>query len=383
MTSRAARPLLLVLALLLTTGFSAPPPPPDTEIDWRDLLVRAAQSAEDLTYVGESLSITYEGAEASVSTFFVRSGGNGRISVVDEERYAVHLGPEGGNLADHQRGWFFPLPATAPGGQGLGPLEEKYHVDVLPSERLLDRPSTPLEIRRRSDGQVVEKLWLDDASGLLLRRESYVADGEIAAPAGSEAVGRRGDDRQLLRMVTYLKLDLEPDARTDTSGRPSRAIAAPEVPPAPDRMRIGRTGQEALLLAGWVIPKELPGGYVKRGAFAVTAQSSQPLQLTYSDGLYTVSLFEQRGSLDVASLPPGAQITEAHGFPAYTWPGAVPRRVVWEANGTTWSVVGDAPAQDYDAIVSSLPGPQAVADPLADRLSRGLGRLWSWVSPWS
>ena len=332
---------------------------------WRAVLDRAAQMAEQRAYVGESMWVTYEHGVASVSTFLVQSTGGGEITVADRTRYAVRLGADGGSLADHERGWFFPLPAAdlAKAHKGLDRLASKYDVQVLSSESLLDRPSTRLQILRESDGELVERLWIDDASGLLLRRETYDGEGE------------------LLRMVAYLKLDLRPDGRSVEGVHATRGQRPAQERREQDVTEVDDVGRAALRDAGWTIPDALPGDYATEGSYAVSAGETQPLQTVYSDGLYTVSLFEQRGSLDPTTLPEGAQITSAYGFPSYTWPGAVPTRVVWEAGGTTWSLVGDAPPDQMREIITALPRP--VPDGFFPRLGRGFGRLWSWVSPWS
>ena len=353
-------------ALVLTATPAAAAQSPDDR-KWRALLDRASQAAEELPYVGESLWVTYTDGQPSVSTFVVQSSGTGEISVTDRSRFAVLLGDDGGGLADHERNWFFPLPAAdlAKAHKGLDRVAEKYDVEIVKGERLLDRPCTRLEITRQADDQLVERLWVDRATGLLLRRDTY-----------------QGEDT-LLRMVAYLELDLQPNARRPareevraTRGqRPSQERKNQEVTEVDDE------GRAALRDAGWHVPEELPGDYVTEGSFAVNAGDSQPLQTVYSDGLYTVSLFEQRGDLEVASLPAGAEITSAFGFPAYTWPGAVPQRVVWEAQGTTYSLVGDAPPTELRAMAAELPQPEP--DRFFDRIRRGFGRLWSWVSPWA
>jgi hypothetical protein len=333
---------------------------------WRGVLDRATQAAEKRAYIGESLWVTYDDGEPSVSTFMIQSSGDGEISVADRTRYAVRLGEDGGSLADHERGWFFPLPAAdlAKAHKGLNRLETKYDVEIVGREQLLDRPCRRLEITRQRDGQLVERLWVDDTSGLLLRRETYA-----------------GED-QLLRMVTYLRLDLDPSAsRLGEDVRATRGQRPGQVRREQEVLEVDDHGRAALRAAGWVVPEELPGGYVTNGSFAVSAEQTQPLQTVYSDGLYTVSLFEQRGSLDPATLPDGAELSERYGFATYTWKGAVPQRVVWEAAGSTWSLVGDAPPDEFSAMIRSLPAPQKVG--FGDRMRRGLGRLWAWVSPWA
>ena len=363
----ARRRLATVIAVTVAMVLPVAGPAAAARSDrWRGVLDRAAQAAEKRAYIGESLWVTYEDGEASVSTFMIESTGDGEISVADETRYAVRLGDDGGSLADHERGWFFPLPAAdlAKAHKGLNRLEAKYSVEIVGREQLLDRPCQRLEITRRSDGRLVERLWVDDTSGLLLRRETY---------AGAD---------QLLRMVSYLKLDLDPSAtRTETDVRATRGQRPGQVRREQEVVEVDEAGRSALRAAGWVVPEELPGGYPTDGSFAVSAEETQPLQTVYSDGLYTVSLFEQRGSLDPSTLPEGATISDVYGFPTYTWKGAVPQRVVWEAGGSTWSLVGDAPPDDFAAMVRSLPAPEH--DGFGDRMRRGLGRLWAWVSPWA
>lgn len=357
----------LVLALLLGFALVASPAEgAERTRAWRAVLDGAAQAAEERAYTGESLWVTYENGVPSVSTFLVQSTGDGEISVLDRTRYAVRLGDDGGSLADYERGWFFPLPAAdlAKAHKGLNRLEAKYAVDIVGREHLLDRPSTLVEITRREDGALVERLWVDDESELLLRRETYA-----------------GQDN-LLRMVAYLKLDLDPEApRGDAPLRPSRGQRPGQERREQAVLEVDELGRAALRDASWVVPEQMPGDYAIDGAFALSAEDTQPLQTVYSDGLYTVSLFEQRGRLDPATLPEGHTITNEYGFEAYTWQGAVPHRVVWEAGGATWSLVGDAPPEEFAAIVASLPSPQP--DRFADRIQRGFGRLWSWVSPWA
>ena len=373
MTPRARRLLagvaaagLLFVASPAVAATHAPPTPADDR-QWRVLLDRAAQAAEKTAYVGESMWVTYEDGEPSVSMFMVHSSGNGDISVADRTRFAVRLGNDGGSLADHERNWFFPLPAAdlARAHKGLNRLDEKYDVTVLGTERLLDRPCVRLEIVRSSDERLVERLWIDQESDLLLRRETYA-----------------GEDT-LLRMVSYQRLDLNPQARVGAadSVRATRGQRPSQTRQEQQVAEVDENGRDALRAAGWLVPSELPGSYATEGSFAVSAGDTQPLQSVFSDGLYTVSLFEQRGSLDPSTLPEGAVISGDFGFPAYTWPGAVPQRIVWEAEGTTWSLVGDAPPDELRAMAMELPQPES--DGFFDRIGRGLGRLWSWVSPWS
>lgn len=357
--------LAVVLLSLAGPAVAAPAKGPR---EWRWLLDRAAQAAEDRAYVGETMWVTYDEGVPSVSNFQVESSGDGAISVSDKTRYAVRLGTDGSGLADHERGWFVPLPAAdlSKAHMGLSRLEEKYAVTVTGTDFLLDRRTISLEIERRADGELAERLWVDDASGLLLRRETY--DG--------------GD--KLVRQVSYLSLDLDPDRPPRDGSTVERASRGQRPSMTRRSQEVAEVDEDALAVlreAGWTVPASLPGGYRPDGSFAVTSEDSQPLQIVYGDGLYTVSLFEQRGRIDLSSLPPGAELVNDLGFPAYEWPGAMPQRLVWEADGTTFSLVGDAPPAEFEQIAAALPRPEP--DDLASRLRRGLRRLWSWMSPWA
>jgi len=338
-----------------------PRPAPDAD-GWRPVLQRAWEASQERRYTGEALWIVWADGDPHVALSRVLRDRD-TLTVSSPDDFTVRLGEEGGDMVDHRQGWLTPLPPVDSGrpDAALRALEEKYEVALAGEDRLLDRPCTRLEVRRRGNGSLRERLWVDDDSGLVLRRESY-------------------EGSRRLRLVAYLSLDLRPgtaaragiraarDDDGDSLERRSRAIT-----PVDDR------ALTALREAGWTVPPSLPGGYEPVGVYAVDGSDSQPLHLVYRDGLYTVSLFQQQGRPDWASLPDGAQPADDLGWPAYEWAGAVPQRLVWEASGTTFSLVGDAPPREFVAIARSLPRPQAPT--LPHRLRRGLARLWEWVSP--
>lgn len=364
--------VLLVGAVPLLAGPAAARASEDASA-WLEVLERAAEAARGTRYHGETLLVGRDGERSTMAKTQVRNTPEGGLEVGLAKGMRVRIGSDGGGLLDGGDRTVVPLPAVGFGaGDDFDRMRDKYDVTVAAADRLMDRLCTVVEIRRREDGALRERLWIDEESGLLIRRETF--DG------GEEPV----------RLATYLSLDLDPEPVL--GGEAGEIQAPPEsyeiAAEASDTAVTGGRGMEpvdarglsALREAGWAVPPALPDGYAPIGAYAVDAGASQPLQLVYGDGLYVVSVFQQSGAPDWASLPEGAQRVAALDFPAYEWPGAVPPRLVWEAEGRTFSVVGDAPTADLVALASALPQPEPPG--VLERLRRGLGRLWSWVTPW-
>ena len=95
--------------------------------------------------------------------------------------------------------------------------------------------------------------------------------------------------------------------------------------------------------------------------------------LEYSDGLYVVSLFVQRGTL--AADMPGWQPVRMAGQQAYV----SGHSVTWAAGGLVYTMIADAPPQTVSEVVGTLtpghsPGPFG-------RLLRGFGRLARLLNP--
>jgi hypothetical protein len=368
--------LVLALPLLLS---SARPAHAGARVAWEDVLARARAASRGSVHEGEMLIATF-GAEQHAQLVEVSAGGGATTTTMPDDR-RVRLSARGGELRDPAEGFTLPLPPITARAAAPRQLTAKYDIDVAAEEELLGRPCTRLDVRTRG-GELRERLWVDDRAGLVLRRETYQGD-------------------ELLRLAVYLRLGLDtPPARSPrraglvAAGAPGSSTAADATPapmpsgtapPMEERQQgvatLTEEGLDALLAAGWEIPDALPSGYAADGAYVVAGEAASPLQLVYSDGLYTVSLFQQAGAPDPGSLPAGGQEVDDAGGVAWSWSDAVPLRRVWEAEGTTWTLVTDAPPGDVQQIVAALPrhrdrGPSA-------RLRAGLGRLWSWVSPWS
>ena len=124
---------------------------------------------------------------------------------------------------------------------------------------------------------------------------------------------------------------------------------------------------------GWPLPATLPGGLPLYEAASAKIAGNEVADLEYSDGLYVVSLFVQRGIL--AADMPGWQPVSMMGQQAYV----SGHSVTWAAEGFVYTMIADAPPQTVDEVVGMLtPGN---SPGLFDRLLRGFERLARLLNP--
>jgi sigma-E factor negative regulatory protein RseB len=102
------------------------------------------------------------------------------------------------------------------------------------------------------------------------------------------------------------------------------------------------------------------------------------LHLTYTDGLSIVSVFQQRGHLDVGGLD-GFHPAQVGAAKVYVQDG-VPYRATWSAAGIVYTVVGDAPDEVAEGIMAAFPH-EATSTGVMARLTSGVGRVASWFNP--
>jgi len=103
------------------------------------------------------------------------------------------------------------------------------------------------------------------------------------------------------------------------------------------------------------------------------------LQLSYSDGLSTLSLFVQRGWLDG---DPAGTARSLDGGTVWVEQGA-PERVVWSGGEFTWTLVSDAASETVTEAVTALPHQLSVVDDdgVPERVWRGMARVGGWLNP--
>ncbi len=157
-------------------------------------------------------------------------------------------------------------------------LRANYILQVVPQAKTwADRKAFVVTITRKADRTPARRLWIDAASGVVLKRESYREDGKLALT------------------VAYSDINFHvplPRAVFDLSALASRpgVRQIEEKPSAETTQPLASVGK---LLGGKAVAPGSLAGYQLVSA-ALAGSGARPLlHLRYSDGLNLVSLFEQ------------------------------------------------------------------------------------------
>lgn len=366
-TARGAAALVLVVAVavgLPTAGVAADlipsgggpvadgwpvagAPGPDPRIGWpigppwggptpAELLARAPGAVAEVSFRGE----------LEVSWTDGRSRRSLTVPVVDEsgvlwmgERRAVGSGPVRLLRASHgdwETLWSEAVPAGSEPDAGA-----KYRLVAAGPTVVAGRAATVVDVVLLSDSTVRERVSIDDGTGLVLRRDELDAGGRVT------------------RSVAFRSIS---------------DLVAGEGAPPPSLPRSGRAGPARRPVAEvprpYHAPAEVGHGFVLVDRLL---RSDGTVQLFYSDGVFGVSVFQERGRLDWSALPPGGGRIGAVGRPVRAYHTSGGTTVVWEAGGVVYSSVTDAPVSEIAPILASFPrstGRRSVWGRVADLVLR-------------
>lgn len=208
---------------------------------------------------------------------------------------------------------------------GPSPLD-KYRLTVEPGPDVAARPTDMLAVALVGASRPRERLFVDRASGLLLRRELLDSHGNP------------------YRSVAFT---------TITTGA---TIVAAAVGGTPKATRSREPAPARHLKAPYKLKSRIGSGYRRVGAY----KAGGVVQQYFSDGLHGLSVFEQRGHLKstakglVGETGSGRQV-EIAGRTMRAYSASVGEAVVWESDGVVYTAVTDAPWSDLAAAVRDLP----------------------------
>ena len=230
-------------------------------------------------------------------------------------------------------------------------LARHYDLTVVGARLCGGRPTTLVEARRPGQtgpSAVAGRFWIDSATHMVWRRDVLDDDGAVVVSSSFSALGfMKG------------KHPVEPTASTPAT---STHLDDHQV--------------QQLIDKGWPIVDHLPSGLE---LFDALLHPDGVVQLSYSDGLSTLSLFVQQGSLPAGT---GGPQREVGGEMVHVASNA-PEQLVWAGGGRTWTLVSDASEATIDQAVLVLPhaDPPSPHEGMGRRVWRGMSRVGAWLNP--
>ncbi len=312
------------------------------------LLTQAAQAAVLTSYQGEEIISHWgtSGGTVLVSDIWHVSGGQ---TVTRTLGSGIYSSSEPYLSSDTDGQW--PEGVLGVTTQ-LVRLLEAHYVVAYGGAGSADNRTAQIVEARRDDGSLAARFWLDDATKLPLEREVFDSGAHVISE------------------------DVFINVRIGNQARPAAPAGGPADPQGPWTAPLPARQLLALRARGWLVPPQLPGGLSLFTGARTQTSTGTVLDLGYSDGLSVVSLFEQRGNL-AAKLAGWQKITVAGNVIYAAQPDE--RSLTWSSRGMVYTMMADAPAQTVDDVIGVLP--HDTPPGFWKRMSRGFGRLASWVNP--
>jgi sigma-E factor negative regulatory protein RseB len=308
------------------------------------LLQEAAKAGSNTSYQGVEMVSAWgvAGTTTMIADVWHRSGGNTLVRAA----MAGAVSPGQASVTDDTNSQA-PEGVLGVTGQLVALLGTNYDISYVGPGSADSRPAQVVEAWRE-DGTLAARFWLDKVTKIPLRRETFDTGAHLI-----------GED-------VFIDLELGPAA----------VAQAPMGDDTPGATQLTASDVTAMRARGWPVPAALPGGLALFQAREAATKSGKVLDLGYSDGLFVVSVFVQRG--DLAPKLAGWQKVTLGGRALYA---AQPdqRSLTWSGRGFVFTVMADAPPATLDRAVDTLP--YSSPPGFWGRLSRGFLRLASWVDP--
>ena len=213
---------------------------------------------------------------------------------------------------------------------------QNYRAIYDGSAIVADRPTVSIALINKYTGERAMRVWIDRETHLILKKEEYHANGAVAAQT-------RFED---LRYTTSIPSDI---FSVDPPAGFARIAGAAVATPSSDVDKVIKEAGFAPYK-----PKELPQGFNLRSGDVTTVNGVRTLHLLYSDGLRSISLFENAtdAAADFGSLRPKTITFEGHDA-QYVEDGPT-TLLTWKEHNIYFALVGDLLRNELVQIATSV-----------------------------
>jgi outer membrane lipoprotein-sorting protein len=218
----------------------------------------------------------------------------------------------------------------------LGLITQNYRTVLGGEETIAGHKTVSVMLINKYTGERAVRVWIDPDTNLVLKKEQYRGNGAVSAQSRFEE----------LRYTASIPPDLftttVPAGYKEVSGRDYAS-------PSTD---LGHVVKEAGFKP--IIPKFLPEGFNLVSGDVATVSSVKELHFLYSDGLRSLSLFENAvgAAADFGKLKPTTIRFEDHDA-EYVEDGPT-TLVVWEEHALHFAIVSDLALRDIEDIATSV-----------------------------
>jgi hypothetical protein len=317
------------------------------------LLDRALEAAASVPMRGRLTVASFAQGGPQITTVEVARREDGRLRATRQDAWELGRDEDGSYLRSPRTGRLLELGGVERRSFDRERFLARYRLTDGGAVELDTGPARTLAVTDRTSGLLHELLHLDDATGLIVRRETFDEDG---AP---------------VRVVAYTDVEVDEDVRA----RPSLDAEDLEV----DQVALSPIERRSLAERGVPVDDVLPGGFELLGAAEVDGASVPTVHLRYGDGLYTLSVYVQLGELAIRATRDAKELELDSGGTVWRWPGSEPRRVVWSGDGRTFTALTDAPTGILLTAVAGLPNDPAPST--LRRTIRGFARVAEHLLP--
>ena len=280
--STLLRSLTIAFAVLAATAapaFAAQPAK-----DGLSTLTQAVAADDRVSFSGTITSVIYEGQTANATVvridhlaphdwrlwFVAPADAYGRL-ILSNESVAYQYEPRTGKVFSNDWGLIAPGIDAA---LDLGRVTQNYAIQLGGETTVAGRKTLTLSLVSNYTDALVQRLWVDEETKLVLQREAYHADGTIASKTTFDNIKFvKNLPVDLFRLTVPAGMTLVPGASYGKATTDVSSLAAAA------RFKV-------------VAPKSLPDGFALQKGSSQTRNGVETVQLVYSDGLRTFSLFE-------------------------------------------------------------------------------------------